>query len=311
VGQAEDAIAFARAQIGKPYRFGAKGPDAYDCSGLIVAAYEHANPPIRLPHWTGALIAVGTEVTRSELEPGDLVFPDAGHVQLYTGNNQMIEAQRQGVPVREGPLWGFWRARRVVGESGTSPAGAVAEGVGSELSELFGPWLIKAPGVEVNIPNPLAPFKAGVTVVEAVASPDFWKRIGAGAIGAFMVFLGLLWIMRRPITAATSTVGQAVGSVGSTILSGAAFGVGASAAPAIGGKAAQASAVPARRRIPRAPDPAKVKAIEPTTAPISPRSPYQVSPGSVFVGKARRPAAPLVRSAKDTEIPKTGIWRNK
>jgi hypothetical protein len=297
MSQADDAITFARAQIGKPYKFGAVGPDSYDCSGLIVAAYRHANPPITLPHWTGALINIGREVARGELQPGDLVFPDSGHVQLYVGNNQMIEAPRPGEVVRQGPLWGFWRARRITGNPGSvSNIASSALGV---LSELPGPWSAGASVVDV-----LRPIGA---VTTNLLNPHFWARIGSGLIGAGLVVAGLLYLNRGKIHA----VGSAVGSVASTVVQGAAFGAGAGATGGVsaGGSRKAVSAVPAR--IPRAPAPANRAAITPSTAvPVTAPLPEfdrpstlnaQQSPGgtySVYTGRAPRPTSKLPGDAK-------------
>ena len=112
------AIAFARAQIGKPYRWGGTGPDAYDCSGLVQAAYKSAG--VNLPRTTTLMLTVGKPVAKADLAPGDLVFPDPGHVQLYTGGGNQVEAPRAGENVVERPMWGFMTARRVAGDGGTA-----------------------------------------------------------------------------------------------------------------------------------------------------------------------------------------------
>lgn len=105
------AIAFAQTQIGKPYKFGAAGPDSWDCSGLIMVAYQHAG--ISLPHSTFAMIAIGKNVTNQTFAPGDLIFPHAAHVQLYIGGGQVIEAFDTGFPVRVASVGHVWQARRV------------------------------------------------------------------------------------------------------------------------------------------------------------------------------------------------------
>lgn len=106
------AIAFARAHIGDPYVFGATGPHSWDCSGLVMKAYASAG--VILPRTTGMMINVGTPVAKEQLQPGDLVFPDFHHVQIYTGGGRIIEAPQTGEVVVERNMWGFWRARRVV-----------------------------------------------------------------------------------------------------------------------------------------------------------------------------------------------------
>ncbi len=86
------AVAFAKTQLGKPYRFGAAGPDAYDCSGLTGSAWKEAG--VELPRTSQTQIGVGRSVSRSELQAGDLVFyyTDISHVALYVGNDQIIHA---------------------------------------------------------------------------------------------------------------------------------------------------------------------------------------------------------------------------
>ncbi|MDT9699033.1 NlpC/P60 family protein [Streptomyces sp. P17] len=99
--KAEKAIAFARAQIGKPYVWGATGPDSYDCSGLTQAAWNAAG--ISLPRTTYDQVNVGTTVPVSSARPGDLVFfyDDVTHVGIYIGNGMMIHAPKPGAYVRE------------------------------------------------------------------------------------------------------------------------------------------------------------------------------------------------------------------
>ncbi len=106
------AIGYARAQLGKPYRPSAAGPDAFDCSGLVMRAWQAGG--VALPRTTAGMITVGTAVSRADLAPGDLVFPTVGHVQLCTGGGNIIEAPRLGENVVERPMWGFMTARRVV-----------------------------------------------------------------------------------------------------------------------------------------------------------------------------------------------------
>ncbi|MFJ9827411.1 NlpC/P60 family protein [Streptomyces sp. NPDC101160] len=103
-GRAAAAIAFAEAQLGKPYVWGATGPSAYDCSGLTQAAWRAAG--VSLPRTTYTQINAGRRVSRSELAPGDLVFFYSGisHVGLYIGGGRMIHAPRPGAPVRIAPI---------------------------------------------------------------------------------------------------------------------------------------------------------------------------------------------------------------
>lgn len=105
-------IAYAAAQVGKPYQWGAEGPNAYDCSGLMYAAY--ASVGVSIPRTTSGQVLKGTKVSRKQLMPGDLVFPNPGHVFMYIGNGRTIEAPRTGQKVKYGTVYRFWTARRYV-----------------------------------------------------------------------------------------------------------------------------------------------------------------------------------------------------
>lgn len=114
--RAAEAVAFAYAKLGSPYVWGATGPNAFDCSGLTQAAYRSAG--VSLPRTTYAQINAGQRVTRSELQPGDLVFFYSGisHVGIYVGDGQMIHAPNPSAPVRLAPIdqMPFAGATRVV-----------------------------------------------------------------------------------------------------------------------------------------------------------------------------------------------------
>lgn len=103
--KAEKVLAFARAQIGKPYVWGASGPSSYDCSGLTQAAWREAG--VTLPRTTWDQVEVGTRVATSDLQPGDLVFfyDDISHVGIYKGDGMMIHAPKPGANVREESIY--------------------------------------------------------------------------------------------------------------------------------------------------------------------------------------------------------------
>ena len=96
---AATAVSTARAQLGKPYVYGAAGPDSFDCSGLTMYAW-HAGG-ISLPHSAAMQYDVIPHVAISQLQPGDLVFfgSPAYHVGIYVGNGQMIDAPHTGANV--------------------------------------------------------------------------------------------------------------------------------------------------------------------------------------------------------------------
>jgi cell wall-associated NlpC family hydrolase len=113
---AQVAVDTAMAQIGDPYVWAAGGPDAFDCSGLTQYAFAAAG--VSLPHSSSMQSQMGTPVSRSELQPGDLVFfySPVSHVGMYIGNGQMVHAATSGQPVQVASLdsMGSYRgARRV------------------------------------------------------------------------------------------------------------------------------------------------------------------------------------------------------
>jgi cell wall-associated NlpC family hydrolase len=94
------AVQAAMSQLGKPYSWGAAGPDSYDCSGLTMWAWAHAG--VSLPHQSAEQQGYGTPVSVGQLQPGDLVFfgSPAYHVGIYIGNGQMVHAPTTGDVVK-------------------------------------------------------------------------------------------------------------------------------------------------------------------------------------------------------------------
>jgi cell wall-associated NlpC family hydrolase len=111
--QADKAVAFAYAQLGKPYVWGATGPGSYDCSGLAQAAWAAAG--VSIPRTTYDQWAALPHVATSAIQPGDLLYFDGiGHVAIYVGNNYIIDAPQTGLDVQKVPLSG-WYASTLVG----------------------------------------------------------------------------------------------------------------------------------------------------------------------------------------------------
>jgi NlpC/P60 family len=109
-GRAARAVAFALRQRGKPYRWGAEGPGAYDCSGLTWAAWRAAG--VAIPRTAAGQLA-GLPRVGGRLQPGDLVVyrsdgPSRRHVAMVVGGGRMVEALGRGVPVRVTGLRGGW-----------------------------------------------------------------------------------------------------------------------------------------------------------------------------------------------------------
>jgi cell wall-associated NlpC family hydrolase len=107
------AVRAALSRLGSPYVWGATGPDRFDCSGLTQWSYARAG--IHLDRTTYQQIYDGIPVSRSQVRPGDLVFPSAGHVQMAIGNNLVVEAPHAGATVRISPLGTGVQIRRPVG----------------------------------------------------------------------------------------------------------------------------------------------------------------------------------------------------
>jgi peptidoglycan DL-endopeptidase CwlO len=99
-GRAAVAVRTAYAQLGDPYVYGASGPNAFDCSGLTSFAWRAAG--VSLPHSSSAQYGSGRHVSRSDLQPGDLVFfySPISHVGIYIGGGKMIDAPHPGTSVR-------------------------------------------------------------------------------------------------------------------------------------------------------------------------------------------------------------------
>jgi cell wall-associated NlpC family hydrolase len=114
--RAAAAIAFAEAQLGKPYQYAATGPNSYDCSGLTMMAWAAAG--VSMPHYSGAQYAMFPHVPLDQLEPGDLIFWGPGgseHVAMYVGGGLQIAATHTGDYVRIQPV-------------GANPVGAARPG---------------------------------------------------------------------------------------------------------------------------------------------------------------------------------------
>ena|SRR5687767_719708 len=108
----EVVIGYALAQQGDRYVFATSGPNTFDCSGLVLAAFKQIG--LKLPHFTGALIKLGKPVSRNSLQRGDLVFPQQGHVGIYLGGGQMVHASGSKQKIVVAKVYGFYAARRLI-----------------------------------------------------------------------------------------------------------------------------------------------------------------------------------------------------
>jgi cell wall-associated NlpC family hydrolase len=109
-----NVVQYALSQLGTPYVWGGGAPGGFDCSGLVMWAYAQVG--VSLPHSTYSQYTYGVPVSRDQLQPGDLVFFDGlGHVGLYIGNGQFVEAPHTGGVVQISNLDSGWYAATYVG----------------------------------------------------------------------------------------------------------------------------------------------------------------------------------------------------
>lgn len=164
---ADIAIQFCRDQIGKPYVWGAIGPNSYDCSGLLFTAYHHAG--ISLPRTSAAMQTAGSPIQCGQQQPGDLILPYPGHIFIYIGPNRIIEAPRPGKNVQYNNLYKCWKVRRV-----TTPGSGVPGSAQNDKGSLASiPSIGLSPGVQF------------------MTNPHNWFRIGMGFTGAGLLGIGM------------------------------------------------------------------------------------------------------------------------
>ena len=112
-GTRQAIISMAYQYIGVPYVWGGKSPSGFDCSGLTTYCYENCGVDVGGNRTTYQLISWMQErgtwrTSMDELQPGDMLFPSAGHVAIYLGNGRMIHAPHEGDVVREADVYAFY-----------------------------------------------------------------------------------------------------------------------------------------------------------------------------------------------------------
>ena len=104
----------AARHAGKSYRYGAVGPNHFDCSGFTM--YVFAQIGVSLPHYAAAQYALGHPVSKAELQPGDLVFfSGLGHMGMYIGGGNFIHSPQTGDAVKISSLSEPYRVANWVG----------------------------------------------------------------------------------------------------------------------------------------------------------------------------------------------------
>lgn len=196
---AQNMIALCCAKIGKPYVLGAVGPDAFDCSGLILWAARACGFSVPERWTTYTMVYLGDPVTPGTQMPGDWIFPDAGHVGLYIGGGQMVHAPEPGQNVKISPVWANWRTRRWVNptsdKAGLDSAAigaagnALVTGLGNGISlglEALG-TTGQAAGQGLAEASPLAGINK---VLDWLSDSHNWLRISMAVGGGIALALG-------------------------------------------------------------------------------------------------------------------------
>lgn len=215
MGTVDDILAIARAQLGKPYVFGAAGPNNFDCSGLVMYAYNKA-AGISLPHHAADQAKMGTAVSKDQIAPGDLVFSDWGsgpnsHVGIAVSPTQIIDAPHTGALVRYDTLSTSYRqhitaVRRFVGSDST---GSNIRYTGPSSST--GDTTVSNPSFPLPIPGAdqaaqaLKDIAGAITGAESIAekafglfAPSNFTRVIAAFAGVVFIIFGI-WFLSREI----------------------------------------------------------------------------------------------------------------
>lgn len=207
-GIGSELVTEARKFLGDEYVYGATGPNTFDCSGLTQYVYKQLG--ITIPRTSEEQFSSGTPVTADEAQPGDLVFfggsgpgydydgtpSSPGHVGIYIGGGQMINAPTQGEPVDVKSTVGNVGFRRY--------DNAAVSGGNSDLSSIGGE-IAGAAGSLFSIPSQITgAFETVDTAVGAAYDsaklffqPSTYVRIGSGVIGFVFVFTALLLLMKE------------------------------------------------------------------------------------------------------------------
>lgn len=183
-------LATLRAELGKPYVWGAEGPNSFDCSGLV--QYVYGQHGVSLPRTSAAQAKVGASVAKGAQLPGDLVFsswdssPDVDHVSIYIGGGQVIEAPAPGQRVKVTPLSSGY-LNHVTGIRRPTGLGPTTDVPGSGGGGAFDGVTNALTGIGKS----LGEVSALADSVNKLALPQWWVRILAGIAGTALVFFGL------------------------------------------------------------------------------------------------------------------------
>lgn len=195
---ADSVIQVAMAQIGKPYVWAAAGPNSFDCSGLVVYAFKNG-AGLNLPHFTGSLWAKYPHISKTQIAPGDLVFPNPSHVGIAISGTQIVVAPHTGSHVQVQNISTVWGVARVL-TPGTAVGGTTPR------ADITPVGLI--PGQD-QIQQIFDVFKQINGLVTWVNDPNNWKRAGMFAAGGALVTIGIIrWDNTKAIVKTVAKVAK-------------------------------------------------------------------------------------------------------
>lgn len=184
-----------------PYVYGGASPSGFDCSGLVQYVFKQVG--VNLPRTSEEQAKVGSAVQESQLQPGDLIFSSwsgedaAGHVAIYAGNGNLIEAPHTGEDVHSMPLDASYKShvtsyRRVSGLTDGGLVGDITGAIGGSGGLLS--WPSEITGF----------FSKGTDQLTEVGSwfaaftrPSTYVRMGSGLFGSIFLIAGLFFLMRE------------------------------------------------------------------------------------------------------------------
>jgi len=178
-GEALKAVVFATSQVGVPYVYGGTSPKGFDCSGLVQWAYRKAG--VSIPRTSEAQLA-GLPVATGNLKVGDLLFPHPGHVVMYLGGGQVVEAPHTGALVKIRKMTEGDRAAGVRRPDPNSPPDTGATYTLKESSAVL------AGGGGTALNDALSGVQ---NLLKTLLSIDTWKRVALVLLGAALFALAV------------------------------------------------------------------------------------------------------------------------
>jgi hypothetical protein len=223
-----DILTYARKFLGDPYVWGGTGPDSFDCSGLVYYVLNHLGVH-DVPRVADDQYGWTTRIQESQLAPGDLIFSrwsgddvgphGVGHVGIYAGNGQVLEASQSGEPVHIIPYDRNYKQHTVgYGRVPSSSAGSATPGIDNTDSttatmsatlvdipgmSFLGPILGGTSGVASTVADLAVAFQAmlssvnaAITLFSSLFKPQLWLRVGMFIVGVLGFTSGVIILAR-------------------------------------------------------------------------------------------------------------------